>query len=84
MKSYLLTTPFLQRSPSHGGVLIAVNNKFPCQEITLPENLETILILPCITLCVTDVLPTPLLTIMIVCLTFLTITSSFRQNDHSR
>ena len=44
-----------------GGVLIAVNNKFTCQAITSPENLEIIcikLILPCsITFCVTYVPP---------------------------
>ena len=55
-------TLFRKDRPSRGGgVLIAVNNIFPCQLITSPENLETIcikLMLPNpITLCVNYVPP---------------------------
>ena len=55
-------TLFRKDRPSRGaGVLIAVNNKFPCQPITSPENLETMcikLMLPNpITLCVNYVPP---------------------------
>ena len=67
-------TLFCKDCPSHGGgVLIAVNNKFPCHVITLPKNLETrciklICLVPLLWMLLTY-LPVPLLTIMIVFLT---------------
>ena len=55
-------TLFCKDRPSHGGgVLIAVSNKFTCQVMSSPDNLEIIcikLVLPSpITFCVTYVPP---------------------------